>query len=69
MVAYQKKVPAKLPFDSFVSTANDRVPVGTQTDVVYSMKSETCQDKYAGDTMRALEVQSKEHRDAIRLHR
>ena len=47
---------------------NDRLPRGTQTDVVYSLKCETCQDEYVGETMRALEVRSKEHRDAIRLN-
>ena len=32
----------------------DRLPSGTQTDVVYSVKCETCQDKYVGEMMRAL---------------
>ena len=41
----------------------DRLP---SRDVVYSVKCETCQDEYVGETMRALEVRSKEHRDAIR---
>ena len=45
----------------------DRLPSGTQRDYVYSVKCETCQDEYVGETMRALEVRSKEHRDAIRL--
>ena len=46
----------------------DRLPSGTQRDVVYSVKCETCQDEYVGETLRALEVRSKEHRDAIRLN-
>ena len=46
----------------------DRLPSGTQRDVVYSVKCETCQDEYMGETMRALEVRTKEHRDAIRLN-
>ena len=46
----------------------DRLPSGTQRDVVYSVKCKTCQDEYAGETMRALEVRTKEHRDAIRLN-
>ena len=46
----------------------DRLPSGTQRDVVYSVKCETCQDEYVGETMRALEVRTKEHRDAIRLN-
>ena len=44
-----------------------RLPSGTQRDDVYSVKCETCQDEYVGETMRALEVRSKENRDAIRL--
>ena len=46
----------------------DRLPSGTQRDVVYSVKCETCQDEYVGETMRALEARTKEHRDAIRLN-
>ena len=46
----------------------DRLPSGTQRDVVYSVKCETCQDEYVGEMMRALEVRTKEHRDAIRLN-
>ena len=46
----------------------NRLQSGTQGDVVYSVKCETCQAKYVGETMRALEVRSKEHRDAIRLN-
>ena len=45
----------------------DRLPSGTQRDVVCSVKCETCQDEYVWETMRALEVRSKEHRDTIRL--
>ena len=32
-----------------------------------SVKYETCQDEYVGETMRALEVQAKVHWNAIRL--
>ena len=49
-------------------SVKDRLPSGTQRDVVYSVKCETCQDEYVGETMRALEVRSKEHRDAFRLN-
>ena len=47
-------------------SVKDRLPSGTQRDVVYSVKCETCQDEYVGETMRALEVRMNEHRDAIR---
>ena len=33
---------------------------------MYSVKRDTCQDEYVGETMRALEVRTNEHRDAIR---
>ena len=46
----------------------DTLPSGTQSDVVYSVKCETCQDEYVGETMSALEVRSKEHLDAFRLN-
>ena len=46
----------------------DRLPSGTQRDVVYSVKCETCQNEYVGWTMRAVEVRTKEHQDAIRLN-
>ena len=53
----------------YLYNVKDRLPSGTQRDV-YSVKCETCQDEHVGETMssRALEVQSKEHWDAIRLN-
>ena len=45
----------------------DRLLSGTQTDVVYLVKCKTFQDEYVGETMRALEVRAKEHREEIRL--
>ena len=32
------------------------------------LKCDTCQDEYVGETMKALEVRTKEHRDAFRLN-
>ena len=45
----------------------DRLPTDHSTHVVYSIKCNTCEEEYVGETMRALHVRCKEHRDAIRL--
>ena len=37
------------------------------TNAIYSIKRKTCDDEYVGETLRALQVRAKEHRDATRL--
>ena len=45
----------------------DPLPQETETNVVYVVKSKTCDAEYVGETQRALGARAKEHRDAIRL--
>ena len=37
------------------------------TNAIYLVKCKTCDEEYGGETLRALQVRAKEHRDAIRL--
>ena len=45
----------------------DQLPTGTKTHAVYSITCGTCQEEYIGETLRAIDVRRKEHRNAIRL--
>ena len=48
-----------------VYSAKDRLPKDTQTHCIYSLKCGTCEDEYVGETLRAIGVRAKEHRDAV----
>ena len=47
--------------------AKDDLPRTTTRHAIYSVKCGTCESEYVGETLRAVNVRSKEHRDAIRL--
>ena len=48
-----------------VYSAKDRLPKDTQTHCIYSLKCGTCEDEYVGETLRAIGVRAKEHKDAV----
>ena len=48
-------------------SVKDKLPHDLTTNAIYSIKCKTCDDEYVGETLRALQVRAKEHRDAIRL--
>ena len=48
-----------------VYSGKDRLPKDTQTHCIYSLKCGTCEDEYVGETLRAIGVRAKEHRDAV----
>ena len=48
-------------------SVKDRLPIDHSTHVVYAIKCGTCDEEYVGETLRALHVRCREHRDAIRL--
>ena len=48
-----------------VYLAKDRLPKDTQTHCIFSLKCGTCEDEYVGETLRAIGVRAKEHRDAV----
>ena len=50
-----------------VYSAKDRLPKDTQTHCIYSLKCGTCEDEYVGETLRAIGVRAKEHRDAVSI--
>ena len=45
----------------------DSTPATMLTHNVYSVKCQTCDAEYVGETKRAIAVRKKEHQDAIRL--
>ena len=48
-------------------STKDRLPVESVTYAVYSLGCKTCKEEYIGETLRAVSVCCKEHRDAIWL--
>ena len=48
-------------------SVKDKLPHDLTTNAIYSIKCKTCDEEYVGETLRALEVGAKKHRDAIRL--
>ena len=48
-------------------SVKDKLPHDLTTNAICSIKCKTCDDEYVGETLRALQVRAKEHRDAIRL--
>ena len=48
-------------------SVKDKLPHDLTTNAIYSIKCKTCDDEYVGETLRAIQVRAKEHRDAIRL--
>ena len=48
-----------------VYSAKDRLPKDAQTHCIYSLKCGTCEEEYVGETLRAIGVRAKEHRDAV----
>ena len=48
-------------------STKDRLPVESLTHAVYSLSCKTCKEEYIGETLRAVKVRCKEHRDAMRL--
>ena len=48
-------------------SVKDRLPMENSTHVVYLIKCKTCNSEYVGETMRALSVCRKEHKDAVQL--
>ena len=48
-------------------SGKDQLPVESVTHAVYTIRCKTCEEEYVGETLRAVSVRCKEHRDAIRL--
>ena len=45
-------------------STKDRLPVESATHAVYYLSCKTCKEEYIGETLRAVKVRCKEHRDA-----